>query len=104
MAHDRLGLVVVIAAEQPHLAATPIVGRRGPGLQRPIERREELRAIAAQRVERPGLDERLDRLPVALREVPSVKPGLVSVSPRNFIVADGSFTLPGGYMVKKVLI
>jgi hypothetical protein len=42
--------------------------------------------------------------PVELREVPSVKPGLVSVSPRNFIVACGSFTLPGGYMVKKVLI
>ena len=52
---------VVGILKQSFLAGLTIGKRRGAGLQRPIDRGEELRAPGAERIECPGFDQALDR-------------------------------------------
>ena len=52
--------VILIAAEEAQLPASAVRCRRRAGLQCPVDCREELRPLGAERVERAGLDQRLD--------------------------------------------
>ena len=66
---DRLGRVVLVVAEKPFLPAAAIGGGRGAALQGAVDGGEPLRPPAAERIERPGLHQRLDGRAVDLARI-----------------------------------
>ena len=51
----------VAAAEEAQLAAAAVGSGRRPGLHRPVDGRQQLRAAGTEGIEGPGLDQRFDR-------------------------------------------
>ena len=54
------GGFVLVAAEESHLAAAAVGRGRGAGLEGAVERGQQLRAAAAQGIQRARLDQRFD--------------------------------------------